>query len=330
MGRLNTAKEHRYTLDWAKSFDPKPCKINAFKLFLIKAVFINDLKKYFALAALSRSKSANQDYVHEALDYVFRVRVRLEEVITRSLQKSLTGDFIPEEAFSGNFYGLSKKQGISVRFALSGCSPTKLCGRGCYAHDALDASPNAVIRGALNHFIAKQFQENKIGSKVILEQLIPHTKRAINAANKEAKKLKSIWSRAPRIRFAHVGESAAYPEFCNALARQVKSLSNNKVKCIVYTRHKNASKLDPDLFVINFTLDGSSEKRKEWAPEKSRIVYSAFGGQLSSEASVNFLEHHRWSHLKPSGEGKICPSTHPDTTVRTCDAVKCDFCFNKP
>jgi hypothetical protein len=83
--------------------------------------------------------------------------------------------------------------------------------------------------------------------------------------------------------------------------------------------------------VINFTLDKSSQSRKSWAPPQARIVFSAFGGELSSEADVNFLEHHqRGFHALPIGSGTVCPTTLPETKVRTCDAVRCDRCFKPP
>jgi len=133
--------------------------------------------------------------------------------------------------------------------------------------------------------------------------------------------------RRPRIRFAHVGEFAAFPEFANALARLVRESSDGGVDCVVYTRHPDARLLDPDLFVVLFSLDESSEDRRRFVPAAARVVRSAFGGQIIDTVDVNFLEHHRWVHIKPVGTGNICPSTAPDTKVRTCDACRCDFCF---
>src|SRR5262249_1290625 len=47
----------------------------------------------------------------------------------------------------------------------------------------------------------------------------------------------------------------------------------------------------------------------------------------TDSVDVNFLEHHRWIHVKPVGTGKVCPATAPEAKVRTCDACQCDFCF---
>ena len=129
---------------------------------------------------------------------------------------------------------------------------------------------------------------------------------------------------------SHVGELTAYPEFANAIARMIHDLSNGKVKCIIYTRHRNAKLLNPELFVINFTLDDVSLNRRSWAPESARIVYSAWEGKIRSDVGVNFLEHHHLAHTASTGSGKICPATRPETKDKTCDGVGCDVCFKKP
>src|SRR5205085_7499358 len=36
------------------------------------------------------------------------------------------------------------------------------------------------------------------------------------------------------------------------------------------------------------------------------------------------------SHALPVGTGTVCPTTLPETRVRTCDAVQCDRCFKPP
>ena len=47
-------------------------------------------------------------------------------------------------------------------------------------------------------------------------------------------------------------------------------------------------------------------------------------------AEVNFLERHCWSHLAPIGNGTICPTTLPDTRVRTSYPVSRTRCFESP
>jgi hypothetical protein len=164
-----------------------------------------------------------------------------------------------------------------------------------------------------------------------MQQLAPHTRRAIRAAEKEAEALRSTdWLRRPFIRFSHVGEIAAFPDFANKLAAQVCDLSGGGVDCVIYTRHPNAKKLCSKLLIINFTLDQSSYDRKEWSPPSARIVFSAFNGEIDPDVDINFLEHHRWSHFPPIGTGQICPATHPEASERTCDAVRCSLCFQRP
>jgi hypothetical protein len=184
----------------------------------------------------------------------------------------------------------------------------------------------------MNGWLAGTYEnsDTKIRSWIIKE-LEPHAKSAIRNARKELENLPTGFKRRPFIRFSHVGEIVAFPEFADALAGLVKQLSYGGVDCVVYTRHRNVSKLDPSLWVINFTLDPSSLKRKEWAPSHARIVFSAFGGVTSNVAEVNFLEHHRHGHMaRTAGTGRVCPATAPETKVRTCDACHCNRCFVPP
>jgi hypothetical protein len=195
----------------------------------------------------------------------------------------------------------------------------------------MDAGCNPVVKGVLNGVIAQLYENADLRTRMFIDvQLRDHARRAVGLALHEAQRTSSRYERHARIRFSHVGEIAAFPAFANALARMVKEESEGRVSCVVYTRHPNASDLNPGLFVINFTLDPVSEERIAWAPRNSRIVYSAFGGTVSSKAEINFLEHHRWSHVLPEGRGPICPATAPDVAERTCDAVRCDKCFTQP
>jgi hypothetical protein len=295
----------------------------------IRALYDIELKNYFRLAVLARSQSATRAVANEASGLLFSTRVALETSIEKSiLNTSKNKDSITEPFFKANFYGSSKKQGISLRMPLSTCLPTKLCAAACYAHDALDAAPAAVVRGAVNGAIANVFENgNQKIRKNILKKIMPHTKKAVRAAISEVGKLQNNWFRRPSIRFAHVGELARFPHFANSLAAQVIETSKGTVSCVIYTRHKRAIELDPSLWVINFTLDKDSLERRSWAAPHMRIVFAAFGGELNQTAEINFLEHHRWSHAMPIGEGSICPATAPEANERTCDAVFCDKCF---
>jgi hypothetical protein len=332
-GIRNTIEQQINTLNWAVQLNESQYKAYACKTSKEAAFFIkDDLKKYFALCGLSRHKYAPKDLVSRAMNEVFRVRVILE----RSIQDMLYGmdyadrhlDFI----LNDKFYGRSKKQGISIRMPLASCEPTKRCASACYAHDALDAAPMAVVRGATNGLIALMYESgDDVLQTRILNKLRPHTLNAIKAAYKEIDLLKNGWTRPPRIRFSHVGEIVAYPNFANALGHQVKQMSDNRVACCIYTRHSNLTKLDPHIFAINYTLD-SSQAISDIAntyPKYVRLVCSAFNGLLSRNVDINFLEHHPWQHCQPNGQGNICPATLPETKKRTCDAVSCNICFQQ-
>ncbi|WP_419655999.1 uncharacterized protein Dvar_51080 [Desulfosarcina variabilis str. Montpellier] len=334
MGRLNTKDEREKTLQWAielKAVAPK--ELESFSFTNIKNRFYDVLNSYFALSCLSRNKNESADLVVAANQHVFRVRTLVESTIEHSIlewNKKQNGS-IPSELFNGNFFGKSKKQGTSVRMPLTTCQPTKLCASACYAHDVLDAAPLSLIRGVVNGLIAAFYEKGSSKDRsVIMGQMMKHTQRAVRASNNELAFLPAGFKRRPSIRFAHVGEMAPFPEFANALAQQIRSVSSGSVDCVVYTRHRKASEIDPELFVINFTLDASSDDRKAWVPEKARKTYSAFGGILADDVEINFLEHHRWVHTNPIGKGVICPATHPDTKIRTCDACECNLCFTHP
>jgi hypothetical protein len=301
--------KHREICDWAKSFRGFEIRLDPdFTLSELRNAFEPALRNYFALCGLSRHKTALRDLAQNAWDYVFQVRTAIERSIASSIWRTLSGGFeiVPPGLFSSWFYGASKKQGLSVRMPLTSCMPSRLCSAACYAHDALDASINAIIRGSLNGLIAELYEHggNDV-RRMIMFQLKRHSQRAVLEARRECRSVQPTWSRQPRIRFAPVGD----------------------VTCVIYTRHFKARELDPELWVVNFTLDSSSEDRIKWAPSRSRIVYSAFGGLISKKADINFLEHHPWLHFHPVGEGEICPVTLPETKIRKCDALRCDRCF---
>jgi hypothetical protein len=332
-GRIKTYEEDLATLEWAHAYrGSKTALPGRLSVAELARAHDDDLRRYCALAGLSRRKTTPVSLVRQAYSQVFRVRVAVERSIRYSAEEALVrheDDF--DVLLQRGFYGASKKQGVSVRMPLATCNPTRLCAGACYAHDVLDAGPAPVVRGAVNGIIAERFEHGDDACRqAILARLQPQTQQAIRTALKEVQALGSSWTRRPYIRFSHVGEIAAFPQFANALARQVRQLSGGEVDCVVYTRHPRARDLDPELLVINFTLDKSSQTRKSWAPAQARIVFSAFGGELSPDADVNFLEHHRWFHASPSGTGTVCPTTLPETKVRRCDAVRCDRCFKPP
>ncbi len=330
MGRLNTIEEQSCTLEWAYEFCAgKPRAAHAASVSELRLCFGDDLRRYFALAALSRSTTAPARLVSDAMSQVFRVRVVLEQSIAATFRNLVSRNGIGALGLSkAPIHGYSKKQGVSIRMPLSSCVPSKLCGAACYAHDVLDAAPASVVRGAVNGALAFHYEQgNNTDREHLMAELQRPIARMIRDAVRDAKDAAKNFVRRPRIRFAHVGEFAAFPEYANALAKSIRDHSGGEVDCVVYTRHPNAALLDPKLFVVLFSLDESSEDRRRFIPPTARAVRSAFAGRITDTVDVNFLEHHRWVHIPPVGSGKICPSTAPDTKDRTCDGCKCDFCF---
>ena len=327
MGKLNTDQQRSQALERIQCLKIEEKKLSNLTYSEISGAFYQELRDYFSLCGMARGKSK---YKISAEKRLFGTRVIIEKSIRSSVKNTLaTNPELKTDLFKQKFFGGSRKQGVSVRLPLSSCEPTKACANLCYAHDVLDAAPAAVIRGALNGLICELFESSPLEFQIYIEKYwAKWIDAAISISFDEA--AVAGFKRKPRIRFGHVGDCAPFYALFNALAGEVKKRSNGRVQSVIYTRHSLANKLDPDLFVINFTLDPTSVDRAKFAPIGSRIVYSAFGGETSDIAEVNFLEHHRFEHFKQIGNGYVCPATHPDTQVRTCDALKCEKCFVNP
>lgn len=328
MGRVNTDIEREATLDRVLRWSSKEAKkLGGVRSAQVQRAFYAELRDYFALCCIGRGSS---QFRLRAERVLFSKRVILENWIERSVESLITsepGTF--DEILKQGSFGASKKQGVSLRFPLSSCQPTKLCGNLCYAHDVLDAAAPAVVRGVLNGVVAKRFErEDRGGRERILDAWGKHVTRAVQAALLESEGAR--YSRKARIRFGHVGDGAEFADFSNAIGRLVIQRSNGQVVPVIYTRHSSAVALDPSVFVVNFTLDPTSADRASMVPKGARIVFSAFGGVTSENAEVNFLEHHRFTHVAQVGSGRVCPATEPATKERSCDAVKCDRCFKHP
>lgn len=331
MSKTLTTSERLALLKWASALKPfglirvqKPVS----KCF--KAAAEQDLRNYWGLARTARNFKVEESIRTQAHGKLFLVRTTMEKwFVDSSLEGLQAGRIAPSDLLDGTVFGSSLKQGVSFRLPLSSCQPTAHCAGGCYAHDGLDASITTVIRGSLNGAFARHYEDSAAGNRVkLMEVFSAPLKKAVHDSLRDCQR--SSFKRDARIRMSHVGELTAYPAFANAIAGKIHDLSDGKVKCIIYTRHKDAKLLDPGLFVINFTLDDASLNRRSWAPESARIVYSAWKGQIRDDVGVNFLEHHHLAHTASTGSGNICPATRPETTDKTCDGVACDFCFRKP
>ena len=328
MGRQLAEAEHAEVLKWGQTFKSvKPFAVSTPLGACLRREARQDLDRYWNLANLSRAQKRRPELAPLAHRVVFRVRVNLEQSLSSLVRDRLAaGELHLEHLFDGDFFGCSIKQGVSLRMPLASCTPSRECAGFCYAHDGMDAGRNPVVKGVLNGLIAERYEA---GDAAVREKLVdllrPHARGAIRAARLDAER--AGFERGPRIRFSHVGEIAAFPEFANRLAKLIHDESDGEVASVVYTRHPNARLLDSRLFVVLFSLDESSEDRRKFIPPTAWVVRSAFGGKITDAVDVNFLEHHRWEHIKPIGTGKVCPSTAPEAKVRTCDACKCAFCF---
>ena len=162
MGKRNSRYQQEETLRWAETYRYKLEKIDKdFSLATLNTIFSLPLKNYFSLSGLSRSKTAPLELVELANKKVFQVRVAIENSIVDSIKNINNQDSkLWDGLFQGSFYGCSKKQGVSLRIGLNSCQPTNLCKAPCYAHDVLDASPTAVIRGAVNYFLAETYEDH--------------------------------------------------------------------------------------------------------------------------------------------------------------------------
>jgi hypothetical protein len=324
-------KLRKELLDWADRLKVlENDKVFAPVAASMHSIWHGDLTKYWNLCLLSRSEKKYPSLSQEARKRVFRVRSSLERSMIKSLHIALdSGKINLRDLFTSNIFSESIKQGLSLRMPLSSCNPTKNCHWSCYAHDGMDAGRYPVIKGAINGFIAELFEYGEEKTQVQVKSFLKEKANlGIRKALREQEK--SPFKRDARIRFSHVGEITAFPKFANEFASIISSLSNGEVRCVLYTRHQNASLLNPDLFIINFTLDRDSDERIEWVPKTAKTVFSAWDGVCDETATINFLEHHRFSHLPGTGKGKICPVTEINTAVKTCDSALCDLCFRNP
>jgi hypothetical protein len=285
-------------------------------------------RAYYALAACSRRNELEPDYRSQCLSSLFRLRTNLEKCILERLPLVSDRESVDGAMLTKSFFGISKKQGVSIRFPLLTCIPTATCGGGCYAHDGRDRELHLIFRACLNYYAATIWEDD-IGLRAALgRRFEPVILYGVKMAIEDARSAKSEmgYVRAPRIRFSHLGEMVATPRFSNWIATQIKRLSP-QVQCVAYSRHPNAKLYDPNLFVLNFTVDGSDDSRLPYAPSFAKIVSSSWNGVLSATADINFLEHHVEKRAEATGEGMICPVTIPQAAVHSCDEARCDRCF---
>ena len=294
----------------------------------LRESFVPVSRSYFALAAMTRRTELKEVSRSEGLAQLFSMRTLIESRLLDQFRFNAGWLRLEAEATKDSFFGKSKKQGVSIRYALASCVPTATCGGRCYAHDGRDRELLHIYRGVLNYYIGLEFQN---GSPERRQQILALLSKSIDkgveaALADQASALSEGYNRLPRIRFSHVGEMASTPEFTNALAAEVKK-RDPRVQCVIYTRHPKAKLLDSNLLVINFTLEGAGDVRQKFAPTGARIVNSSWDGEINEKADVNFLEHHVEKSAIGIGTGSICPVTANHKVTPSCDSALCQKCF---
>jgi len=294
----------------------------------LKGRYASACRTYFTAAAVSRRRVLAEEVRTQLSDLLFGLRAALERRIVDEMSATAFDEHFLREATKKSFFGVSAKQGVSIRYPLVSCVPTRLCGGRCYAHDGRDREIHHIFRGAINLYLGANFEEGTTEARaVIMDALGSAISHGIRAARADAAMAaKAGYHREPRIRFSHVGEMASTPDFTNSLARRIRELDPD-MACVIYTRHPSARKLDPSLLRVNFTVEGSSDSRLRHAPSWARLVNVAWDGKLLPDAATNFLEHHGPNHSPPRGEGHVCPVSASEGAIQSCDAARCDLCF---
>lgn len=260
---------------------------------------------------------------------LFRARHRLDSRVVATIMHHLeVGAIGVERLLRRQVFGFCKKQGVSFRLSLSTCVPSSLCGGGCYAHDGRERLSTTILSGCYNTVLCSALESGRLKP----EKLLSKVRKAVELALLDQRLSASEYGfqRRARIRLAHVGEIAAYPDFANWLGTTVGEVSDDRVDCVVYTRHPGVAQLDTSSLVVNLTLDAASQDRRRWLRPGIRPVWSAWDGKVDPDVAVNFLEHHDGGqHSLPLGTGNVCPVTTASTEMRVCDEFGCTLCFDR-
>ena len=297
----------------------------------LKEQMASECRFYYTMCAMSRRKALDEQTIGDLRKRLLGMRVSIENAIISCLPRLIDQHSLTEAIFSNSFFGVSAKQGISIRYPLCSCRPTSSCGGACYAHDGRDRELHILFRAVLNYYVGQLYEQGGEQERNrVIKMLTPSLTRGVVAAVKDSCLARENgFARAPRIRFAHIGDMAATPEFTNRLAWEIRQ-RNPSVQCVAYTRREDAELLDSQLLVVNFTVEGNSDPRFVWVPDHSRVVCSAWEGHLLKCAEVNFLEHHVDKSATPIGDGTVCPVTAQHGKIQSCDEAHCDLCFRLP
>ena len=242
-GKVSTDARRIEVIQWAENIAANHSRFSNCDLAHINS----ELKKYFALTSIARSKNHSPTLRARAEELIFRVRCHWERAIIQYIKElPYTSPEYDRLVHRGRMFGCSKKQGVSLRFSLSTCVPTPLCASRCYAHDALDATPSSVIRGAINTTIAEVWEHEPTRRDRLAAIVNREIDQAVGAALKEAEDASTFFQRQPRIRLAHVGEAVSFPQFINFVGQRIAVLSEGAVIPVLYTRHPDAHLIDQE------------------------------------------------------------------------------------
>ena len=101
MWRLNSIEEQQATIQWGRNYISTQGSINVSRAnpSILRSAFDEDLKNYFAFAALSRSKTAPKELVEEALQEKDAFKYALEHALNttvpskpRTIKSQVTAD----------------------------------------------------------------------------------------------------------------------------------------------------------------------------------------------------------------------------------------------
>ena len=117
---------------------------------------------YFLLAAASRKKILDPDIRNKIVSSLFEIRAKLESNIIKSFDLIEDRNDLLRRIFSNSLLGKSKKQGLSIRYPLTSCQPTEVCGGLCYAHDGRDKHLETILRGCLNFYLGRMYERSTL------------------------------------------------------------------------------------------------------------------------------------------------------------------------
>src|SRR5262249_45454925 len=160
----------------------------------------------YTLCAISRRRIVDERIRNRIFECLFRLRTKIESGLISGL-RTMNSAAVEPDAFKPAFFGRSIKQGVSIRYPLYSCVPTKKCGGRCYAHDGRDRELGLVFRACLNYYIGSKYEEgNSHIREDVLRKMDPILDYGIaRALEDRAAAAKMGFRRGARIRFSHIG-----------------------------------------------------------------------------------------------------------------------------